>query len=141
MLIALLPGQVSFPQQLFNLDTTNYTNVRLKLVAALRRLEAGRFDDKEVSSRFQLYIRTLNFAITPNNNLYNLSTVTTANGLIPQHKQGCPRIPPSRNPSASIDKMSRAPNPSTGSRKISFNVSEQYDIQDVVGEGAYGVVW
>lgn len=36
---------------------------------------------------------------------------------------------------------SRAPNPSTGSRKISFNVSEQYDIQDVVGEGAYGVVW
>lgn len=26
-------------------------------------------------------------------------------------------------------------------RKISFNVSEQYDIQDVVGEGAYGVVW
>ncbi|CAG8954888.1 hypothetical protein HYALB_00009938 [Hymenoscyphus albidus] len=34
----------------------------------------------------------------------------------------------------------RAPNPSTGSRKISFNVSEQYDIQDVVGEGAYGVV-
>jgi mitogen-activated protein kinase 1/3 len=42
--------------------------------------------------------------------------------------------------------MSRAaattapPNPA-GSRKISFNVSEQYDIQDVVGEGAYGVVW
>jgi mitogen-activated protein kinase 1/3 len=33
-----------------------------------------------------------------------------------------------------------APNPQ-GSRKISFNVSEQYDIQDVVGEGAYGVVW
>ncbi|EQK99570.1 hypothetical protein G6O67_001365 [Ophiocordyceps sinensis] len=28
----------------------------------------------------------------------------------------------------------------TASRKISFNVSEQYDIQDVVGEGAYGVV-
>jgi mitogen-activated protein kinase 1/3 len=41
-----------------------------------------------------------------------------------------------------LHKMSsRAPNPSTGSRKISFNVSEQYDIQDVVGEGAYGVVW
>ncbi len=38
--------------------------------------------------------------------------------------------------------MSRtaAPNPA-GSRKISFNVSEQYDIQDVVGEGAYVVVW
>lgn len=35
--------------------------------------------------------------------------------------------------------MSRAPQ--SGSRKISFNVSEQYDIQDVVGEGAYGVVW
>lgn len=34
----------------------------------------------------------------------------------------------------------RQQNPS-GSRKISFNVSEQYDIQDVVGEGAYGVVW
>jgi mitogen-activated protein kinase 1/3 len=32
-------------------------------------------------------------------------------------------------------------NPPPGSRKISFNVSEQYDIQDVVGEGAYGVVW
>jgi mitogen-activated protein kinase 1/3 len=35
--------------------------------------------------------------------------------------------------------MSRAA-PSGGSRKISFNVSEQYEIQDVVGEGAYGVV-
>lgn len=35
--------------------------------------------------------------------------------------------------------MSRA-QPQSGSRKISFNVSEQYDIQDVVGEGAYGVV-
>jgi hypothetical protein len=35
---------------------------------------------------------------------------------------------------------SRAPPSSGGSRKISFNVSEQYDIQDVVGEGAYGVV-
>ena len=31
--------------------------------------------------------------------------------------------------------------PQGGSRKISFNVSDQYDIQDVVGEGAYGVVW
>lgn len=30
---------------------------------------------------------------------------------------------------------------SGGSRKISFNVSDQYDIQDVIGEGAYGVVW
>ena len=39
-----------------------------------------------------------------------------------------------------LDKMSRAPPSSGGSRKISFNVSEQYDIQDVVGEGAYGVV-
>jgi hypothetical protein len=29
----------------------------------------------------------------------------------------------------------------TGLRTISFNVSEQYDIQDIVGEGAYGVVW
>ena len=27
------------------------------------------------------------------------------------------------------------------SRKISFNVSDQYEILDVVGEGAYGVVW
>jgi len=35
---------------------------------------------------------------------------------------------------------SRVPQQS-GSRKISFNVSEQYDIQEVVGEGAYGVVW
>ncbi|KAH8169022.1 protein kinase domain-containing protein [Sarocladium implicatum] len=32
------------------------------------------------------------------------------------------------------------PNNPAASRKISFNVSEQYDIQDVVGEGAYGVV-
>jgi mitogen-activated protein kinase 1/3 len=32
-------------------------------------------------------------------------------------------------------------NAQRGARKISFNVSEQYDIQDVVGEGAYGVVW
>jgi mitogen-activated protein kinase 1/3 len=38
--------------------------------------------------------------------------------------------------------MSRVAQPSgANSRKISFNVSEQYDIQDVVGEGAYGVVW
>lgn len=38
--------------------------------------------------------------------------------------------------------MSRSQAPSAAnSRKISFNVSEQYDIQDVVGEGAYGVVW
>lgn len=38
--------------------------------------------------------------------------------------------------------MSRQPAPPAGgSRKISFNVSDQYDIQDVVGEGAYGVVW
>ena len=29
----------------------------------------------------------------------------------------------------------------SNSRKISFNVSDQYEIQDVVGEGAYGVVW
>lgn len=36
--------------------------------------------------------------------------------------------------------MSRTAAP-PGSRKISFNVSEQYEIQDVVGEGAYGVVW
>ncbi|KAK7184616.1 mitogen-activated protein kinase [Paraphaeosphaeria sporulosa] len=36
--------------------------------------------------------------------------------------------------------MSRATGGSGSSRKISFNVSEQYDIQDVVGEGAYGVV-
>lgn len=27
-----------------------------------------------------------------------------------------------------------------GSRKVVFNVGEQYEIQDVVGEGAYGVV-
>lgn len=26
-------------------------------------------------------------------------------------------------------------------RKISFNVSDQYQIKDVVGEGAYGIVW
>jgi mitogen-activated protein kinase 1/3 len=37
--------------------------------------------------------------------------------------------------------MSNAQAKSGGARKISFNVSEQYDIQDVVGEGAYGVVW
>nr|AGT79987.1 MpkB [Penicillium digitatum] len=30
--------------------------------------------------------------------------------------------------------------PAGGSRKISFNVSDQYEIQDVIGEGAYGVV-
>lgn len=36
---------------------------------------------------------------------------------------------------------SNAQGGAAASRKISFNVSEQYDIQDVVGEGAYGVVW
>lgn len=40
-----------------------------------------------------------------------------------------------------ITNMSRAAPNNGSSRKISFNVSEQYDIQDVVGEGAYGVVW
>jgi hypothetical protein len=40
-----------------------------------------------------------------------------------------------------IDAMANRQQNPTGSRKISFNVSEQYDIQDVVGEGAYGVVW
>lgn len=30
--------------------------------------------------------------------------------------------------------------PQGGSRKISFNISDQYEIQDVIGEGAYGVV-
>lgn len=39
-----------------------------------------------------------------------------------------------------MSRAAQAPN-APGSRKISFNVSEQYDIQDVVGEGAYGVVW
>lgn len=38
--------------------------------------------------------------------------------------------------------MAQAQNSTNGgSRKISFNVSDQYDIQDVIGEGAYGVVW
>lgn len=37
--------------------------------------------------------------------------------------------------------MSQQPAATSGSRKISFNVSDQYDIQDVIGEGAYGVVW
>lgn len=27
------------------------------------------------------------------------------------------------------------------SRKVNFNVSDQYEILDVIGEGAYGVVW
>lgn len=31
--------------------------------------------------------------------------------------------------------------PHGGSRKISFNISEQYEIADIIGEGAYGVVW
>ena len=37
--------------------------------------------------------------------------------------------------------VQQQPPPQGGSRKISFNVSDQYDIQDVIGEGAYGVVW
>lgn len=36
--------------------------------------------------------------------------------------------------------MTQPPAPSGGSRKISFNVSDQYEISDVIGEGAYGVV-
>lgn len=27
------------------------------------------------------------------------------------------------------------------SRKVNFKVSENYDVIDVIGEGAYGVVW
>lgn len=41
----------------------------------------------------------------------------------------------------SILSMAAQPPATGGSRKISFNVSDQYDIQDVIGEGAYGVVW
>jgi hypothetical protein len=37
--------------------------------------------------------------------------------------------------------MGQQGTPAGGSRKISFNVSDQYEIQDVIGEGAYGVVW
>lgn len=47
---------------------------------------------------------------------------------------------PSQFCASSTDTMVQQP-PSGGSRKISFNVSEQYEIQDVIGEGAYGVVW
>lgn len=43
-----------------------------------------------------------------------------------------------QRPKNSVGEM--PPQQPGGSRKISFNVSEQYDIQDVVGEGAYGVV-
>lgn len=32
--------------------------------------------------------------------------------------------------------MSSKPN-----RKVNFNVSEEYEVLDVIGEGAYGVVW
>ena len=39
------------------------------------------------------------------------------------------------------DVMGQQGPPAGGSRKISFNVSDQYEIQDVIGEGAYGVVW
>jgi mitogen-activated protein kinase 1/3 len=39
-----------------------------------------------------------------------------------------------------MSRTANQPNNAASSRKISFNVSEQYDIQDVVGEGAYGVV-
>ncbi|QQK46208.1 MAP kinase, conserved site [Penicillium digitatum] len=39
-----------------------------------------------------------------------------------------------------VGKMVQPSPPAGGSRKISFNVSDQYEIQDVIGEGAYGVV-
>lgn len=45
-----------------------------------------------------------------------------------------------RGPNPRNDIMGQQ-NPPQGSRKISFNVSDQYEIQDVIGEGAYGVVW
>lgn len=43
--------------------------------------------------------------------------------------------------SHSTGNMGQQNPPQGGSRKISFNVSDQYEIQDVIGEGAYGVVW
>lgn len=49
-------------------------------------------------------------------------------------------LPSIRTPPLTMSR-SNPPNNASASRKISFNVSEQYDIQDVVGEGAYGVVW
>ena len=30
---------------------------------------------------------------------------------------------------------------SKSQRKLNFNVGENYEVLDVVGEGAYGVVW
>lgn len=47
---------------------------------------------------------------------------------------------PAPQPHRTADMGQQNP-PSGGSRKISFNVSDQYEIQDVIGEGAYGVVW
>lgn len=44
-------------------------------------------------------------------------------------------------PSSPTPNMGQQGTPAGGSRKISFNVSDQYEIQDVIGEGAYGVVW
>ena len=58
------------------------------------------------------------------NHRYQPQGFTRSNLFRPSHKMVQPQ-PPS----------------SGGSRKISFNVSDQYDIQDVIGEGAYGVVW
>jgi hypothetical protein len=51
-------------------------------------------------------------------------------------------VPPEPQIAEQIIVIMGQQNPTSGgSRKISFNVSDQYEIQDVIGEGAYGVVW
>lgn len=60
----------------------------------------------------------------------------------PSTQQSTPESAPTPPPKPKKESKNMAQNQAGGSsRKISFNVSEQYDIQDVVGEGAYGVVW
>lgn len=52
-----------------------------------------------------------------------------------------PRADLHPQPRTTTPAMGQQNPPQGGSRKISFNVSDQYEIQDVIGEGAYGVVW
>jgi hypothetical protein len=52
-----------------------------------------------------------------------------------------PKAEPTDGINETVIVMGQPNPPAGGSRKISFNVSDQYEIQDVIGEGAYGVVW
>ena len=88
--------------------------------------------------------------LTSNRSECNHAKSSRLNTGVPRSPPGqeatrfCPATPKYSAPQeVSYRSIMSAPNimNKEGSRKILFDVSEQYDIHGVVGEGSYGVVW